>query len=545
MSANSEMLRFEKQFSTGVFGIGTNIFNRGLFFVAFIFFLGSSYCFGQGISSGEKGRVGSHEDNGKPLSVMDSKASTLKDNSTLGQYLKNRLQGLDTKSSGTVKVNATPRASSIFPFEKSSRVDSVSTTALISNKSLEEEEEDPPFCQVDYVWNATDSIGDHTVSANPLGFIQGDVDVSPSGSALYSIPLWVSPGSNGMEPRLAVTYSSQAGLGLFSSRWNLNGLSAITRTSKSIFYDGEANPVTYSNDDALALDGQRLIYLGNSEYCTDPESYSRIVRQLDGSGAISGFTVYTKDGSVLEYTDAFVLKANHTISWRLSRVTDVHGNYMDYYYTTPDGYGFSGISRIEYTGNDVANVEPYNKVEFSYYAADYTNWQYIGGDSIASKRFISSIRIFHSNTLVREYSFEYADNTYSWTTDTYPRLIRIMEIGPENCLIGIKHIRWGDSGAVVTGQRNGHNFVPNTTFPSGSDPSVNHLKYFWGDFNGDGIQDFITVPRKDIYGVGDMCLFYAGTMEETYREIRRDSLNKIGAYAVVDFSQGDFNGDGP
>jgi len=76
-------------------------------------------------------------------------------------------------------------------------------------------------------------------SSNPVGAIPGVVDVSPMGAATYTIPIEVVPGTQGMQPNLSVTYNSFGGMGLLGMKWNLTGLSAITRCGQVPYYDNE------------------------------------------------------------------------------------------------------------------------------------------------------------------------------------------------------------------------------------------------------------------------------------------------------------------
>lgn len=89
------------------------------------------------------------------------------------------------------------------------------------------------------------------------GKVSGTFAVSPSGAATYRIPIDVPPGVAGMEPRLALSYSSQAGNGLLGVDWSLEGLSVITRCPKTMATDGVRGSVKYDVEDRFCLDGHR------------------------------------------------------------------------------------------------------------------------------------------------------------------------------------------------------------------------------------------------------------------------------------------------
>lgn len=143
----------------------------------------------------------------------------------------------------------------------------------------------------------------------PVGSTDGSAAVTATGGATYNIPIDVLKGTNGMEPKVNLTYNSQGGEGIAGFGWNISAYSMIARQGKRQYYNGENTPVLYSSEsDAFVLDGQRLFavsgYYGTNGavYGTENEGYSKI--ESFGGNSISGpdwFKVTTKEGLILEY----------------------------------------------------------------------------------------------------------------------------------------------------------------------------------------------------------------------------------------------------
>jgi len=140
----------------------------------------------------------------------------------------------------------------------------------------------------------------------PVGAIPGEVDVSPRGAATYTIPIEVVPGTQGMQPNLAIVYNSQGDFGLLGMKWDLAGLSAITRCGKTPYFDGISLGIDFKSGTYM-LDGERLMPCATNILATEQENFMRIYPYDDY------FIAYADDGSVIEYGNSPDSKQKMTI----------------------------------------------------------------------------------------------------------------------------------------------------------------------------------------------------------------------------------------
>ena len=175
-------------------------------------------------------------------------------------------------------------------------------------------------------------------TSNPVGAIPGTIDVSPMGAATYTIPIEVVPGTQSMQPNLSIVYNSMSGMGLLGMKWNLAGLSAITRCGQLPFYNTYITTIQFSKNDRFNIDGNRLGNIDSTygaigaQYATQQENFTRFFSYGGTTGHPSYFTAYTDDGTVIEYgntNDSKQTVAPDTVlSWYINKITDANGNYM-------------------------------------------------------------------------------------------------------------------------------------------------------------------------------------------------------------------------
>lgn len=202
----------------------------------------------------------------------------------------------------------------------------------------------------------TERILDKTLQ---VGSLPGSFDVNSIGSATYTIPIDLPPGTTGMKPNISLFYNSMNGNGIMGMGWSLSGLSSISRVGQDRFNEGDIQSVNYSND-RLSFNGQRLIlssgtwFSVNSEYRTQHESFRRI--KYNGTR----FEVESADGMIVYFgeSDQAKLKKSDTevLVWYISRIVDQNGNTINYYYKNLANSKEVLIDRIEYTKTNSFNI---------------------------------------------------------------------------------------------------------------------------------------------------------------------------------------------
>ncbi|MFA4853263.1 MAG: SpvB/TcaC N-terminal domain-containing protein [Bacteroidales bacterium] len=74
-------------------------------------------------------------------------------------------------------------------------------------------------------------------TALPVGAINSVFDVTSAGSAAYSIPIDLPPGTAGMIPKISINYNSSQRDGLLGVGWDLAAYSAISRCGQNMYND--------------------------------------------------------------------------------------------------------------------------------------------------------------------------------------------------------------------------------------------------------------------------------------------------------------------
>jgi hypothetical protein len=250
------------------------------------------------------------------------------------------------------------------------------------------------------------------------GFTPGSFEVTPAGAASYTIPIQVPPGVAGMEPKLALAYSSQAGNGPIGVGWSLSGLSGITRCPRTLAQDGVRGSVNFDANDRFCLDGERLMLIAGTygadgaEYRTERESFAKVVSYGTAGSGPAWFKVWTKAGQIMEYgntADSRIEAAGKPIArvWVVNKIADTKGNYLTVTYTEDNANGDYSPSRIDYTGNTGTGAAPFNSVQFVYETRPDTISTYYVVAPIKNTVRLTTIKTVAGSTAVWEYRLAY------------------------------------------------------------------------------------------------------------------------------------------
>lgn len=244
----------------------------------------------------------------------------------------------------------------------------------------------------------------------PVGKIPVQEGVTPTGARTYTVPIATAPGI-AFAPQLALYYNSQSSYGAAGYGWSISGLSAITISNKTEYYNGEAGPADYTDTDAVyALDGMPLVK--NSVTALDDEyqletarGHIIVKKHMDGS-RVSHFTALYPDGSRATFGQEGN-KDSMQYTYPVTEIEDVRGGRIVFEYLpyiASNGYMYY-ISSIEYGFGD--DGTPAGRIEFDYEDNAYAHNQYFAGICTKSKKLLKSVTSYSGDEELVRYDLEH------------------------------------------------------------------------------------------------------------------------------------------
>jgi Salmonella virulence plasmid 65kDa B protein/FG-GAP-like repeat len=333
-----------------------------------------------------------------------------------------------------------------------------------------------------------------------VGRTRGSFSVSSAGAAQYLIPLWMPRGIAGLQPSLALAYSSQAGDGAYGVGWNLSGLSTISRCPKTVAQDGLAANVFLTSADLYCLDGNKLRSFAGTTYGADGAQYQTEIADFSlvishgtaGTGP-AWFEVHGKNGLIYHYgnTAHSTLLATGTpsvITWALNSITDRFGNHIDFDYTNDATNQVLRPFTITYTtppsGAVGVQTQPNYQVQFTFQSrSSPVPSGFVTGAQFMEPFLAQIIEIdaWNGSAYVVQRTYNLSYTTGAATSRS--TLHTIQECSPTQCFspttVGYQSGQTGWASGVSTG---------------GSSSSLAGAMV--GDLNGDGIDDIVYTDRS-------------------------------------------------
>ena len=332
-----------------------------------------------------------------------------------------------------------------------------------------------------------------------VGGTNGAFNVSATGGATYSIPIEVPQGIGGLHPNLSITYNSQSGNGLVGWGCNVSGLSAITRTPKTIYHDDAAQGVNYQADDAYMLDGQRLILSSGTPgeegaiYYPESNPFTKVIIHGTYSSTVptTWFEVLASNGMIYHYGSTDIGCQSYSLgnatkihAWYLTHVEDVHGNYMDYSYHKWELSMYP--HSITYGNNKYEPNNLQNTVSFNYEYRNDIQPFIIGGIKGKMNRRLSYITVFTGANLYRMYEMRY-DDAKDETDTKFSRLISVTEKNAEGESLKPIKLNW----SFLSMPDYSPTQISVNSVSTHSSISLIDQKFTAADLNGDGFTDII------------------------------------------------------
>ncbi|MBS1994700.1 MAG: VCBS repeat-containing protein [Cyanobacteria bacterium SZAS LIN-2] len=324
-----------------------------------------------------------------------------------------------------------------------------------------------------------------TQSVTSAGRTAGQFSVTPTGAAMYNVPLWTPPGARELEPHLALRYLSGGPDGPLGPGWSLVGTSAIARCGTT-WASSNGNPtrVTLSTSDDLCLDGNRLRLVSGTQgvagstYQTELANFSNVTAYGSSGNGPAYFIAQAKDGRYYEYgnsADSKILAGTSTTpyTWGLSKIRDRQSNSITFTYNAGSALT---LSKIQYTATPgTSSAAPY-EIDFGYAARDGGTGltKYVAGYAVTQTTELTSVTVLNNSTTVRKYSLAYAASP----TTNRPMLQSIQECGGSS---GTDCLR-PTNITYQAGSAGWSSTLTSTGFNS-------QYGYFAVDLNGDGLPD--------------------------------------------------------
>ena len=229
--------------------------------------------------------------------------------------------------------------------------------------------------------------------------------VSPSGGMTYNVPIATAAGLKNV-PQLSLAYNSQGGEGLAGYGWDLSGLSAITVTNKTVYYDGGMYAADADSEYAVySLDGVRLVpnsiaNLSNTWQYETASGHVIVKKHTDAQGRALWFEAMYPNGSRATFGNSTATSPSVVYPVTLSRDRD--GNWVRYSYASDPETDDIHLQRIEYGVAGNSQVQASIGLEYASRADWHT--RYMCGRTFGHSVMLKSVSSLNGADTLRKYT---------------------------------------------------------------------------------------------------------------------------------------------
>lgn len=240
------------------------------------------------------------------------------------------------------------------------------------------------------------SAADAIDTSLPVAGIPIASGISPTGARTYNIPIATAPGY-GLVPQISLQYNSQGSNGIAGYGWSIGGLSSITVSGKSPYYDGGWTAPDPSSSDAVwNLDGVRLVK--NTDSYTPTYQFEtvsgniKVMKHLASNGVVSYFTAIYPDGRKVKY--GWETNSSARRCYPVTEIEDVIGNLITFNY---ESLSYTGnvyvVSKIDYGHRRVSGTVTPPKESIYFFYEDRTDCveMYYAGELVSCKKLLTRV----------------------------------------------------------------------------------------------------------------------------------------------------------
>ena len=262
----------------------------------------------------------------------------------------------------------------------------------------------PPPSQAAPLGSATASAG--SVPPPNVSAIQSFQPDLFTGRATMSIPVTVPPGRKGVQPSLALSYSSSSRNSWTGVGWGLD-VGYIERSTKN-------GVPKYTSTDPLTFLFQGvssdLVQIPDGTYRAKDEG---LFLRFENKGA-TGWEMRDKAGTRHLFGQTAASQIENTgkiFRWALDKVVDINGNSLTITYAKDQGQLY--LARILYTGHDPTSLAPANQVDLLLESRPDVETSYRAGFPVTTAKRLKTIetKVLQAGgglQLARRYSLTYA-----------------------------------------------------------------------------------------------------------------------------------------